>query len=174
METMDLIGWLAVRISLGYLYLLALYRNTIPAGAWKWTVDHTAYLFTKWPEPQRTKWAKAFAAGGMLMMLLGGVSVLLGIEGRFGALLLLIFTAGGIYSHKREREVAMELAQKVDPLVPANGKDDLSTLQWSAFAGHYSSGLKNWPLCGIFVGIISWGTGPESITISDRLIHLFY
>lgn len=174
METLDLIGWLAVRIGLGYVYLLAFYKNTIPAGAWKWTVDHTAYMFVKWPEPQRTRLAKMFAVGGMAMMLIGGLSVLLGVESRLGALLLLVFTAGGIYSHKREREVAMEVAQKVAPLVPAAGKDDFSTLQWSAFSGHYSSGLKNWALCGICVGIISWGSGPQSITISDRIIHLLF
>jgi uncharacterized membrane protein YphA (DoxX/SURF4 family) len=174
MQTLDLIGWLAVRVALGYVYLLALYKNTVPAGAWKWTVDHTAYMFAKVPEPRRTSLAKLFAVAGMAMMLLGGLSVLLGIEGRLGALLLLVFTVGGVYSHKREREVAMELAQKVSPLVPSAGKDDFTTLQWSAFSGHYSSGLKNWALCGICVGIICWGTGPDSITISDRIIHLFY
>lgn len=174
MQTLNLIGWIAVRASIAYVYLLAFYKNTIPEGAWKWTVDHTAYMFPNASEGQRERLAKFFATAGMIMMLFGGISILLGIEGRAGALLLLVFTAGGVYSHKREREVAMELAQTIEPLVPAAAKVNFTTLQFSAFSGHYSSGLKNWALCGMCVGIICWGTGPDFITISDRIIHLFY
>ena len=49
-------------------------------------------------------------------------------------------------------------------------KADLSTLQWSGFSGNYSSGLKNWALCGICIAVFCWGTGPHAITLSDRII----
>jgi len=163
METLNIAGWLVVRLTMAYVYLYALYMNTHDAAARSWLIEHTAYLFPKTPEPQRTKFAKIGALLGMAMMLLGGVSILLGLEGRIGGLLLVLFTAGGIYQHRREREVAMAIAAKVEPLVPQAAKADFSTLQWSAYSGHISSGLKNWALCGISFGFLAWGTGPWSI-----------
>jgi uncharacterized membrane protein YphA (DoxX/SURF4 family) len=163
METLNTVGWLVVRLSMAYVYLYALYLNTHDAAARSWLVQHTAYLFPNTPEPQRTTFAKIGAIVGMAMMFLGGVSILLGLEGRIGGLLLLVFTAGGIYQHRREREVAMEVAARAEPFVAAAGKADFSTVQWSAYSGHISSGLKNWALCGICFGFIAWGTGPLSI-----------
>jgi len=160
---LNIAGWLVVRLTIAYVYLYALYLNTHDGPARKWLVEHTAYLFPNTPEPLRSKLAKWISIAGMAMMFLGSLSVLLGLEGRIGALLLLFFTAGGIYQHRREREVAMAAASKVDPLVPAAGKPDFSTLQWSAYSGHISSGLKNWALCGVCFGIFAWGTGPYSI-----------
>jgi uncharacterized membrane protein YphA (DoxX/SURF4 family) len=163
MDSLNLAGWLAVRCTVAYVYLYALYLNTHDATARSWLIEHTAYLFPNTPEPQRTRLAKIGAFAGMAMMLLGGISILLGLEGRIGGLLLLLFTGVGIYQHHREREVAMAAAAKVEPLVPASGKADFATLQWSAYSGHISSGLKNWALCGISLGFFAWGTGPWSI-----------
>lgn len=171
MDTLNLLGWLAVRLTLSFLYLYALSMNIRDKAARTWLVEHTTYMFPNTPQPQRTQLANWFAVIGMIMMFLGGISVLLGLEGRIGALLLLVFTAGGIYQHKREREVAMEEAQKVEPFVAASAKTDFATLQWSAYSGHFSSGLKNWALCGICAGIVVWGTGPWSI--SDQTLSLF-
>jgi uncharacterized membrane protein YphA (DoxX/SURF4 family) len=167
MATLNLIGWLAVRVTIGYVYLFALYMNTRDSAARKWTLDHTAYMFPKLREPNRTRIALLFAVAGMAMMGLGGVSILLGLEGRIGAFLLLIFTAGGIYSHKCEREVAMAVSAKIEPSIPPEIKPDFMTIQWSAFSGHFSSGLKNWALCGVCMAVIAWGTGP--LSLSDRI-----
>ncbi len=163
MDTLNTVGWLAVRLSMAYVYLYALYLNTHDAAARTWLLQHTAYLFPNVPEPRRSTYARVGAIAGMVMMFLGGISILLGLEGRIGGALLLVFTAGGIYQHRREREVAMEVAAKTEPLVTPAGKDGFSTLQWSAFSGHISSGLKNWALCGISFGFVAWGTGPWSI-----------
>jgi hypothetical protein len=163
MDTLTVAGWLVVRLTVAYVYLYALYLNTHDAAARSWLIEHTAYLFPNMAEPQRSRFAKIGALAGAGMMLLGGVSILLGLEGRIGGLLLLLFTGGGIYQHRREREVAMAIAVKVEPLVPSAGKTDFATLQWSAYAGHISSGLKNWALCGISFGFLAWGTGPWSI-----------
>jgi uncharacterized membrane protein YphA (DoxX/SURF4 family) len=163
MMTLNTVGWLVVRITMAYVYLYALYLNTHNEAARAWLLEHTAYLFGNTPEPLRGKLAKWGAIAGMLMMLAGSISILLGLQGRIGGLLLLLFTAGGIYQHRREGEVAMLVASKVGPLVPAAGKADFSTLQWSAYSGHISSGLKNWALCGISFGFLAWGTGPYSL-----------
>ena len=169
MNTLNTIGWLALRGSFAYVYLWAFYKNTKDAAARQWTYEHTGYLFTKLAEPWRRWLTLLFAVGGMAMMSIGGVSILLGLEGRIGALLVLIFTAGGVYSHKLECDVATATAQKIAPLIPDAAKADFSTVQWSAFAGNYSSGLKNWALCGVCAGIMCWGTGP--LSISDWTFH---
>jgi hypothetical protein len=86
-------------------------------------------------------------------------------------LLLLGFTAGGIYQHRRECEVATSLGEKLAGEIPEAAKSDASALQWSGYSGNYSSGLKNWALCGVCIAFVCWGTGPLSgpfrITISD-------
>ena len=175
---LDLIGWIAVRGGVGFVYLFALYKNTANAAARQWLVEHTAYMFPSVPEPRRTRLARICAFIGAAIMFIGGLTVLLGVEGRVGALLLLGFTAMGIYQHKRECDVATSLGQKLATQVPDSAKADLTTLQWSGFSGNYSSGLKNWALCGICVAIFCWGTGPivqsgsgrYRITISDRIV----
>jgi uncharacterized membrane protein YphA (DoxX/SURF4 family) len=172
-EALQIIGWIAVRVGIGYVYLFALYKNTENTAARQWLVEHTAYMFPSWSEPVRTRRAKVLAWIGMAMMLVGGLSVLIGIEGRAGAGLLFGFTAIGIYQHKREREVAMAIAEKVLPQIPDSVKNEFATIQWSAYSGHFSSELKNWGLCGICVAICCWGTGPAMITMSDKLPLLF-
>jgi hypothetical protein len=176
---LELIGWISVRASISFVYLFAFYKNTANTAAREWLVEHTAYMFPSVPEPRRTELAKVCAFMGAAMMLVGALMVLLGIEGRIGALLLLGFTAVGIYQHKRECEVAMSLGDKLASQVPASAKGDLTTLQWSGFSGNYSSGLKNWALCGICIAVFCWGTGPSvgqkgsgpyRITVSDRIV----
>src|SRR2546428_10591441 len=105
METVNTLGWLVVRLAIAYVYLYALYMNTHDRAARHWLLEHTAYLFPHTPEPRRTLLTKWAASLGMACMLLGGVSVLLGLEHRIGSLLLLVFTAAGTYQHRREREV---------------------------------------------------------------------
>ena len=165
MSIMYAVGWIGLRVTMGYVYLYALYLNTHSKAARSWLTAHTAYLFPNVPEPRRTFLAKVFSLGGMLTMFVGGVSILFGIEPRAGAFLLLVFTAAGIYQHRRERDIATETAAKVEPFVQAQGKTDLSTLQWSAYSGQLSSGLKNWALCGICLAIMGLPRGP--LIVSD-------
>ncbi len=178
-SVLELGGWIGVRAGIGFVYLFAFYKNTENAAARQWLVQHTAYMLPSVPEPRRTDLARIFAVLGAATMLVGGLMVLLGIEGRIGALLLLGFTAVGIYQHKRECEVATALGEKLATQVPDAIKVDLSTLQWSGYSGNYSSGLKNWALCGICLAVFCWGTGPlvgqhppehYGITLSDRIV----
>ncbi len=169
-DTLYLIGWIGLRCGIGYVYLYALYLNTKDAAARAWLISHTAYLFPNVAEPRRTALAKWFALAGMLTMLVGGLSIAFGIEPRAGASLLLVFTAAGVYQHRREREVAMQAAAVAEPFVQAAGKESFSTVQWSAYSGQLSSGLKNWGLCGTFLLIMGLPTGPW--TISDRIASL--
>jgi uncharacterized membrane protein YphA (DoxX/SURF4 family) len=174
MTTLNLIGWLSIRATIGYVYLYALYMNTHDAAARQWLLEHTGYLFPNLNGPRHDLVVRLAAIGGMGMMFVGGVSVLLGIEPRIGAFLLLVFTAIGIYQHRREREVAMDVAQRIQTSIPDPLKADLSTLQWSAYSGHFSSGLKNWALCGMCAGVIGWNSCPAALTMSDRILRLFF
>jgi uncharacterized membrane protein YphA (DoxX/SURF4 family) len=166
-DALNVIGWMALRVTVSAVYLYALYMNTRDRNARQWLIEHTAYMF---PKATSSSVVALMAMVGMVIMLVGSVSILFGIEGRIGALMLLFFTAGGIYQHKREREVAMSVAEGLKPHVAAAGQPNLGTLQWSAFSGHLSSGLKNWALCGTCTAIAAWGTGPWSW--SDRLAEV--
>ena len=164
MDSLNTIGWLALRLTVGFVYLYAMYMNTRDPAARQWLIEHTAYMF---PSDVSRAMVRAAAMAGMCIMLLGGVSIILGLEGRVGAALLLLFTASGIYQHKRERDVASRLAQSLTPQVAEPGRTALSGLQWSAHSGHLSSGLKNFALCGVCAAIVAWGTGP--LSISDHI-----
>jgi uncharacterized membrane protein YphA (DoxX/SURF4 family) len=149
-----LLGWIILRVLVAYVYLYALYLNTHDVSARAWFVSHTAYLFSSISEPHRTIIARLFALSGALMMFFGGLSLLLGVEPRAGALMLFVFTGVGIYQHRCERKIAMEIANMVEPHVKSGGEEGFTALKWSAYSGQLSSGLKNWALCGIFVAII--------------------
>jgi uncharacterized membrane protein YphA (DoxX/SURF4 family) len=175
METLNSIGWLSIRASIGYVYLYALYMNTRDAAARQWLIEHTGYMFPNLTGQSRKLVILLAAIGGMLMMFVGGISVLLAIEPRVGAALLLLFTAIGIYQHRREREVAMAVAEKIQGSIADSLKLDLTTLQWSAYSGHFSSGLKNWALCGMCAGVIGWSISPNPplwVVLSDRIAGL--
>ncbi len=162
------LGWLALRFATAGVYLYAFYRNSRDAAARQWTLEHTAMMLPQWPERGRTRIAAVLAIFGMASMVLGGLSILLGLEPRLGGAILFLFTAGGIYQHHRETAVAMETAGRLEAAVPQPSRADLSALQWSAFAGNFSSGLKNWALLGTCVLFITSGAGPR-LWLSDQV-----
>jgi uncharacterized membrane protein YphA (DoxX/SURF4 family) len=164
MATLTLFGYLAIRLGIAYVYLFALYMNVRDETSRKWLLDHTAYLFATVAEPTKSFLIKWAAVLGMLTMFVGGVSILLGLEGRAGALLLFVFTALGIYQHGFEIKVAQDAAARVAAQIPAAAQADFSTVQWSAYSGQFSSRLKNWCLCGVCLGLIALGTGPWSLS----------
>lgn len=162
-KTIDTIGWLAVRLTMGYVYLFPFYLNIKDRAGRKAMVQSCSYMIPFVSDALRNKISVLFAIGSFVTMLFGGISILFGIEGRVGGLLLLGFNAGGVYWHKCQREAAMSDADKVALTIPESSKADLVSLKMAAFVGHFSSGIKNWPLCGMSVGFICWGTGPLSI-----------
>jgi uncharacterized membrane protein YphA (DoxX/SURF4 family) len=168
--TSDL-AWIGLRALAAWVYLWAFYRNVRDAPARAWTVSHTALMLRFLDEPTRRRVAPVLATAAMGMMVFGGLSILIGFEGRLGALLLLAFTAVGYYQHRCEYQEAMAIAERLRPFVREEGLPLLSELQWSAYAGHYSSALKNVALIGIGLWFLLAGTGPY--TISDRLGALF-
>lgn len=163
-KTLDMFGWLAVRLTMAYVYLFPFYLNIKDSAGRKAMAQSSSYMIPFVSEPLRGKISVLFAIGSFAAMFFGGLSILFGIEGRVGGLMLLVFTAVGVYWHKCQRDVAMSEADKVALTIPETSKAELASLKTAAFVGHFSSGIKNWPLCGICIGFICWGTGPLSIS----------
>lgn len=166
MNSMEL-GTIVLRTLFTGVYLYAWYRNIRNASARQWTLTHTALLLNLEPDQAPKSLTKFLAITSMVTMFVGAGSVLLGLEPRLGAGLLAVFTAGGILQHRREVQRAMRIADRVKPNVAGSSVAEFEELRWSAFAGNFSSGLKNFALLGVCILIMCTGTGAWSI--SDRI-----
>src|SRR5579862_3364224 len=89
-DTASIVGWILARLGVGYVFLFAAWMNTRNATSRQWTVDQTELILTFLPTPSRRRVAKLCAIAGMAMMYGGGVSVLIGLEGRVGATALIV------------------------------------------------------------------------------------
>jgi len=77
---LEQIGALIIRVTIGLLFVISAYACSKDAAARQGTIADTALVFPWRPE--------LFTLAGVLLMLLGGLSVLLGIFPRLGALTL--------------------------------------------------------------------------------------
>jgi uncharacterized membrane protein YphA (DoxX/SURF4 family) len=137
-----------VRLSVAYVFLYAAWQNTKDAAAREWTVGQTALLLDFVSEAQRRLASVICAIAGMIMMYGGGISILIGLEGRVGACALMIFSAMGMAIHRANRQLALQSAAAIGLEAP-NVKDKAEALGWSAYGGHLAAGLKNISLIGI-------------------------
>jgi len=158
------IAVLFLRFGIAFLYLYAAYMNSRDKASLQWTIENTKPLFRNTQLADNTSFIRFFAYSGVLLMYLGGLSVLLGIEARVGALLLLLFTAGGSIIHHRQKNDAKEIA------VSNSANAELSAVAWSAFAAHFSNVLKN--ICLIFVLIFLFLNGAGKYQVSDVILKL--
>jgi uncharacterized membrane protein YphA (DoxX/SURF4 family) len=170
--SMTAVGWLVARAAVAYVFLYAGWMNTRDAASRDWTVGQTALILGFIPEARRHQVAILCAILGMVMMYGGGVSVLLGLEGRAGAVALIVFSALGMAIHRANREQALKIANDLstDPAV----KDRAQALGWSAYGAHLAAGLKNVALIGVNVLFLldgAGGLGPwaKPWAISDAL-----
>jgi len=159
---MKTFSWLVLRAVFGGYVLYAMYMNL---SYWSWTVQHTAILTGEGP-------ASLFAAGGLAIMAIGGLSILLGVYGRVGACLLLVFIAPGTVIHFRERDMTVGFRADVVKGLPVEETSPpvaaLNELAGSAYAGHHSSGLKNLVLVAVCLLIAAHGTGAFSLLRDKR------
>ncbi len=134
-------AWIVLRIVYAWMYLyplIALFKN------WQGTIDTTALLFKKQP--------KTFTIASVLVMIIGGLSILLGIYARIGGILLLIFNIGGAYIH-------YQLANRAKAF-SANPNSILVNL---AVLGNVSSAQKNFVLAAVAFFFMLQGSGFWSI-----------
>lgn len=149
---------LFLRAGIAFLYLYAAYMNSKDKISLQWTIENTKPLFRNTRFSEDSLLIKIFAYFGITLMYVGGLSILVGIEARLGALMLLAFTIGGTVVHSRQRGDAKEIALKN----PSNA--DLSSVAWSAFAAHFANILKNVCLILILLYIVFNGVGKYQLS----------
>jgi len=155
-----------IRLGIGWLYLYAAFMNSRNKASLQWTRDNTAILFRNTSLAGNAGFIRLTAIGGLACMYVGGLSVLIGLEARIGAFLLLIFTVGGTVIHHRLKKDAGAIANNNQ----ANAT--LTGVAWSAFSAHFANVLKNICLSLILIFLILYGSG--SIVVSDLVGHFFY
>jgi uncharacterized membrane protein YphA (DoxX/SURF4 family) len=163
-------GWnqhvalLMLRLGVGYVFLYAAWKNTENSAAWAWTTNETALLFRRWPDAQREKLARMCAVAGMAMMYGGGASVLLGLEPRFGGLLIATFSIMGMWIHAIRRDEAKKSGETGN------------MMGWSAYSAHVAAGLKNWVLVAVGLVFVLTGAGRFGLQIdfAARLLDWQY
>lgn len=157
-------GVLLVRGGIAFLYLYAAYMNSRNKASMQWTIENTKPLFVNTRFANNIAFNTRCAYLGIISMYAGGISILLGIEGRLGALLLALFTVGGTIIHRRQQmemqKVALENANEMKIAGPA----------WSAFAAHFANILKNVALILIMIFLVLCGTGKYQVSdITSRI-----
>ena len=155
---------LFLRVGIAFLYLYAAYMNSKDKISLQWTIDNTKPLFRNTKLAENIFAMNFFAYCGILIMYIGGISILIGIEARAGAFLLLVFTIGGTVIHSRQKNDAKEIALKNSP------NDELSSIAWSAFSAHFANILKN--ICLILILIFVCLKGVGKYQVSDLISKL--
>lgn len=147
-----------LRAGIAFLYVYAAYMNSKDKISLQWTIDNTKPLFRDTRYSENIPLIKFFAYTGIAVMFAGGLSILLGIEARLGAAMLLVFTIGGTVLHNRQRNAAKEMAVK-------NAENaELSSIAWSAFSAHFANILKNVCLILVLLFVVFYGVGEFQIT----------
>lgn len=157
--TPEEIGSLSLRITVGLLFL---------AGAWASGKNEAGRMFTTGETSLLLKWKpEFFAPVGIFIMGAGGLSVLLGVFPRLGALGLAIFLVPAAMIHFAKRDQAIALQDTIEeelsggPQAPV--RETVSALGLSAAIGHETSALKNLALTGPALYLVFAGARPPML-----------
>lgn len=153
--TLEQIGALIIRVTVGLLFVISAYVCSKDSAARQGAIADTALVF-----PWRTE---LFTMAGVLLMLLGGLSVLLGIFPRLGALTLTLFLipAAMIHFRKARQATALKDAMLAGPAGAA--RESITALGDSAVLGNFTSALKNLTLMALTLYVALAGTEPMLI-----------
>lgn len=145
------IGSLLLRVALGWLFLTGAWASCKDKAARDFTVSETALVFKWRPE--------LFAMLGVLMMGLGGLSVLFGVFPRLGALAMTIFLVPAAMIHFAKRGQAMTLQAEIEPALAAKPEAEaaLKLLTTTAVFGHFTAGIKTLSLLGASLYLVFAG-----------------
>jgi uncharacterized membrane protein YphA (DoxX/SURF4 family) len=152
---MEELGSLIIRVTIGLLFVVSAYVCSKDAGARKAATADTALVFAWKPE-----W---FTLAGVLWMLAGGLSVLLGIFPRLGAVALTLFLIPAAMIHFRK---ARQAATLKDVILARSGgassgvRQAVAALGDSAVIGNFTSALKNLNLMAPTLYLALAGTEP--------------
>jgi uncharacterized membrane protein YphA (DoxX/SURF4 family) len=152
------IAALIIRVTIGSLFVISAYACSKNAAARQGAIADTALVF-----PWRTE---LFTLAGVMLMLLGGLSVLLGIFPRLGALVLTLFLipAALIHFRKASQAAALKDAMLAGPAgKSAAARQSVVALGDAAVLGNFTSALKNLTLMALTLYIALAGTEPMLI-----------
>lgn len=154
-DQLQTIAWIALRVAIGVLFINAAWACGKDEAAIKWTEQETSILFPRY--------SRLFAIGGILIMGLGGASILLGMKPCFGGTALAIFVILGATIHLRQMNKADSIGLQIKEQLHQTNNLLVETLTTSAHLAHYSSALKNYALAGVLIFVAIIGTGPFSL-----------
>jgi len=156
---LDDLGSLLIRVALAWLFLGGAWASGKNATAHRCVIADTALVFPWRPD--------LFAFAGIFMAGAGGLSVLLGIFPRLGALAMMIFLVPAAMIHLAKRRQALALKDKVlaglTGKVNSSARNDLDALGDSAALGHYTAALKNISLIGPTAYLVLAGARPPML-----------
>ena len=164
---MEELGSLIIRVTIGLLFVVSAYICSKDAKARKAATADTALVF-----PWKPEW---FTLAGVLWMLAGGLSVLLGIFPRFGALSLTLFLLPAAMIHFRKARQAASLKEAI--LAGSAGKtsgvrQEVTALGDSAALGNFTSAMKNLNLMALTLYVALAGAEPMLIGFGpDGQLH---
>ena len=154
------IGSLAIRVALGLLFIVGAWESGKDKAGRDFTTSETALVFKWRPD--------IFAMLGILMMGAGGLSVLLGIFPRLGALAMTVFLVPAAMIHFAKQSQAMDYARQIQPVLSGKTGDTargpLQALLSSAMIGHFTACLKTLCLLGPSIYLVLAG-GREPMLI---------
>ncbi len=147
------IGSLLVRVAVSLLFLQGAWASSRNAQARQAIIADTGLVF---------KWRPAlFAYAGMVLAAASGLSVLLGIFPRLGALGMTIFLIPAAMIHLAKRRQAIVLEQKILAELPGRAggiaREDVEQLAASTVLGHTTDALKNLSLLGATLYLVLAG-----------------
>lgn len=151
------VGFLVLRLNIAAVFLLAAGVHSSPKG-WHGLIVDTGILVRGTPLSSSAH-VKALAVVALIAMYAGAVSVLVGIEPRVGALLLLPICLGGFITHLRNRDDAMAMGAKINETAPAPLREAIGHLAFTAFIGHFAAALRNIVMASVMIFLFLAGAG---------------
>lgn len=165
--TMEELASLIIRVTIGLLFVVSAYVCSKDASARKAATADTALVF-----PRKPEW---FTLAGVLWMLAGGLSVLLGVFPRLGAISLTLFLIPAAMIHFQKARQAATLREAI--MARSGGassgvRQDVTALGDSAVLGNFTSALKNLNLMALTIYVALAGTEPMLIGFGpDGQLH---
>ena len=141
---MDLLAWLVLRVVYAWLFF---YPIKGLLADWPATMAATGLLF-----PYQTRLCAVLS---LISMVVGGLSILLGLYPVIGGTLLVLFNLGGARIHYR-----LAASARAVPQADVNA----TSLMNLAVMGNVTSGHKNIVLAALALFFAVQGTGPWSLS----------
>lgn len=149
-QTVELVAWFVLRAVFAWMFLYPAVGLVRDFGG---AVETTSLAFPFAP--------RFFAAGGIGVMVAGGLMILVGFYGAWAGLALVAFNLGGAVIHYRL--AASVAAVEASDQASEADREAIARLQALGTVGHITSAEKNFVLTAVAFFFALMGTGPGSL-----------